>query len=93
MFKLFPCCMRTNEEKEKLKNEKITVDDLVELFKIMDKDGNGLLERKEMKRVLKKQGIFEKHEIKMIFDILDADKDNEITCEEFVKGCKKLLNL
>mmetsp|Transcript_58596 Transcript_58596/g.127245 ORF Transcript_58596/g.127245 Transcript_58596/m.127245 type:complete len:130 (+) Transcript_58596:987-1376(+) len=52
----------------------------------MDKNQNGVLERKEFTNVMKHFG-FEETEIDMMLSALDLNGDGEIEYSEFVSGC------
>ncbi|XP_054881670.1 guanylyl cyclase-activating protein 2-like [Poeciliopsis prolifica] len=78
-------------------------------FKMYDRDGNGKLDRSEVKRLIRvrktcvtqkaKVGLTPSQICDRIFDLVDDNNDGEITLSEFMEGAKKdqwlmdLLNL
>ena len=81
------------------------IDKKLELvFKIYDLNKNGKLTKKEVTRVLK--SILKLNEKRMpisdleiqriidhMFEVIDTDKNNYLTVDEFIEGCKKDKNI
>jgi calmodulin len=64
--------------------EKETVDDLKQVFRVFDKDGNGFVSTSEIKFVLKSVGlIFTDDEISEMVQEADIDGDQHISFDEF----------
>ena len=74
------------------------------VFKIYDLNKNGKLTKKEVTRVLK--SILKLNEKRMpisdleiqriidhMFEVIDTDKNNYLTVDEFIEGCKKDKNI
>ncbi|XP_072321247.1 guanylyl cyclase-activating protein 2-like [Eucyclogobius newberryi] len=75
-------------------------DKLVWSFKVFDRDGNGCLDREEVRLIVKIIGnIKQPHEAKTsgnvnemvdrIFALVDKNKDSQISLEEFIEGAEK----
>ncbi|XP_036399253.1 guanylyl cyclase-activating protein 2-like [Megalops cyprinoides] len=71
-------------------------------FKVYDSDGNGLLEKHEVKHIIKIIYAIKKHSGELqgdhltpeqicnqIFQIVDINQDGQISLEEFIEGAKK----
>lgn len=59
-----------------------------QLFKELDTSGNGLLDRNELKCLLKKTGKnFTEAEVDEILKDADKNGDNQISYEEFINAC------
>jgi len=63
------------------------------MFEYADKDGNGTLDKEEVKAALKDLGFdfYSEKQVKQIMDNADADKNDVIDFEEFVKATPKTL--
>jgi calcium-dependent protein kinase len=72
------------EKKEYLKEEK-----LLEIFKTLDKDGNGVISKDEIKKVLNGQD-FEEKDLKQFITKFDLDGDGQIDYYEFVSNMNDL---
>jgi Ca2+-binding EF-hand superfamily protein len=58
---------------------------LIEVFKALDSNGDGIIQRAELDRVLKESG-FTRQEADELFKYVDVDKDGKISLQEFLKG-------
>ncbi|XP_056134919.1 guanylyl cyclase-activating protein 2-like [Lampris incognitus] len=69
-------------------------------FKVYDRDGNGRLDRREVKHVVKIIHKLKKHSdpslkqniddiCERIFELVDKNKDGQISLEEFIEGAEK----
>ena len=58
-------------------------DQLKTMFKAMDKDGNGRLDKDELKNGLAGVGI-EGEQAEIILDELECDDDGKYSCDEFI---------
>ncbi|XP_029943397.1 guanylyl cyclase-activating protein 2-like isoform X1 [Salarias fasciatus] len=69
-------------------------------FKVFDRDGNGCLDRQEVKHILKIIYKIKRHTdpgltvnvedtCNRIFELVDKNKDSQITLEEFMEGAEK----
>ncbi|XP_028257858.1 guanylyl cyclase-activating protein 2-like [Parambassis ranga] len=69
-------------------------------FKVYDRDGNGCLDRQELKHIIKIIHKIKKHNdpeateniddiCDKIFDLVDKNKDSQISLEEFMEGAQK----
>ncbi|XP_047436389.1 guanylyl cyclase-activating protein 2-like [Mugil cephalus] len=69
-------------------------------FKVYDRDGNGCLDRKEVKHIIKIINKIKKHNdpgatenvndiCDRIFQLVDKNKDSKISLEEFIEGAEK----
>uniref|UniRef100_A0A8C8MCM4 EF-hand domain-containing protein n=1 Tax=Oncorhynchus tshawytscha TaxID=74940 RepID=A0A8C8MCM4_ONCTS len=56
-------------------------------FKFYDRDGNGHLDKKELKQVIK--NLTPDQITERIFDLVDKNKDSQISLEEFLDGAQK----
>ena len=72
------------EKKEYLKEEK-----LLEIFKTLDKDGNGRISKDEIKKVLSGQDLDE-NDLKQFITKFDLDGDGQIDYYEFVSNMNDL---
>ena len=70
----------------------------IKLFKLVNENGDGKLQKEELKKTLLKfvtEDFLEKHDYDGIFSMLDGDNKGYINYEEFLKGCldrKKILD-
>ena len=62
---------------------------LIDIFRMLDKDGSGRISKNEIKNVLDKQGISEK-DLKNFINIFDLDNDGQIDYDEFVTCMSKI---
>merc|ERR1712079_792124 len=68
----------------KRESEKETIDDLKQVFRVFDKDGNGYVSTSEIKFVLKSVGlIFTDEEIQEMVQEADIDGDQHVSFDEF----------
>ncbi|XP_076011730.1 guanylate cyclase activator 1g [Genypterus blacodes] len=69
-------------------------------FKVYDRDGNGCLDRKEVKHIVKIIAHIKKHNhpcftgniddiCDRIFELVDKNNDSQISLEEFIEGAEK----
>ena len=58
---------------------------LIETFKALDRNGNGIVERVELEAVLKESG-FSRAEAEQLIREVDLNGDGKISLEEFLKG-------
>ncbi|XP_062271218.1 guanylyl cyclase-activating protein 2-like [Scomber scombrus] len=69
-------------------------------FKVYDKDGNGRLDRQEVRQIVKIISKLKKHKnpgatenvddiCERIFELVDINKDSQISLEEFLAGAEK----
>ena len=66
-----------------------TVEEVVEAFKIFDKDNSGKISLDEMKTILLKfTDDFNEEEVEEIFHLIDTDKSGEISYAEFAEVWK-----
>ena len=66
--------------------EQVTEEDLIEGFKVFDKDGNGFISTKEIRHVMIGLGeIFTDQEVDDMIRESDLDRDGQINYAEFVK--------
>ena len=66
-----------------------TVEEVVEAFKIFDKDNSGKISRDEMKTILLKfTDDFNEEEVEEIFHLIDTDNSGEISYAEFAEVWK-----
>ena len=70
----------------------------IKLFKLVNENGDGKLQKEELKKTLLKfvtEDFLEKYDFDGIFSMLDGDNKGYINYEEFLKGCldrKKILD-
>jgi Ca2+-binding EF-hand superfamily protein len=70
----------------KSKGPAISEEDLIKAFSVMDRDGNGFIDAKELRHVLSNLGeTVNEDEINEIMEEADVDGDGQITHVEFVK--------
>jgi calmodulin len=71
---------------EKMANDLETEEEIVEAFKIFDKEGNGLIAISDLKKQMIELGeTMPETELEMVLKIADFDEDGYINYEEFVK--------
>uniref|UniRef100_A0A8D3DYI2 EF-hand domain-containing protein n=1 Tax=Scophthalmus maximus TaxID=52904 RepID=A0A8D3DYI2_SCOMX len=64
-------------------------------FKVYDRDGNGCLDRQEVRHLIKKTEKSRNHLLTFIkfchriFELVDMNKDSQISLEEFIEGAEK----
>ncbi|CAF0929123.1 unnamed protein product [Rotaria sordida] len=63
-------------------------DDINEIFRIVDSDGSGYLDKEKLQRICPH---LSSSEIDIIFNDLDTDHDNRISLKEFTNGFKELI--
>merc|ERR1712166_1674720 len=67
-------------------DDKLCFDEYVALCKVVDKDGSGCIDEKELKAFMKKSGCsVSKKELKQMLKDADTDNDGRVNFEEFVK--------
>lgn len=64
------------------------IDDISEIFQIVDSDGSGYLDKEKLHRICPH---LSPSEIDIIFNDLDTDHDNRINLKEFTNGFKQLI--
>uniref|UniRef100_A0A7C8YSG2 Calcium/calmodulin-dependent protein kinase n=1 Tax=Opuntia streptacantha TaxID=393608 RepID=A0A7C8YSG2_OPUST len=64
-------------------------ENLFEVFKYFDKDGNGYITRDELRQAMTEYGMGDEKTIDEILDDVDTDKDGTINFEEFVNMMRK----
>ncbi|XP_033473728.1 guanylyl cyclase-activating protein 2-like [Epinephelus fuscoguttatus] len=76
------------------------VDKLKWSFKVYDRDGNGCLDRQEVRHIVRIINKIKRHKdpsitgniediCDRIFDLVDKNKDSQISLEEFIEGAEK----
>ncbi|CAF0728602.1 unnamed protein product [Rotaria sp. Silwood1] len=64
------------------------IDDINEIFRIVDSDGSGYLNKEKLQHICPH---LSPSEIEIIFNDLDTDHDNRISLKEFTNGFKELI--
>ncbi|CAF2747200.1 unnamed protein product [Rotaria sp. Silwood2] len=64
------------------------IDDINEIFRIVDSDGSGYLNKEKLQHICPH---LSPSEIDIIFNDLDTDHDNRVSLKEFTNGFKELI--
>lgn len=71
---------------KQLETEDVVEDDLVKAFKVFDKDGNGFIDSRELKDIMKGLGeVMTDKDIEVMISEADIDGDGKLNYQEFAK--------
>jgi len=90
--------MRQNQIQEASENQRMYIDQVCEVFIALDKNNDGAVSLAEFKHILEEPEIeayfkmlgFESFETKQLFEAFDVEQEEQLTFENFLRGCERL---